>query len=86
MDHFRIYRKVHADFKAIGPAPSAILQIPERSVKYKQDTGGDTAKKRDSRNNVVYHTTADWDNRLREEVKGEVPETMKKWLKRVRGY
>jgi len=31
MDHFRIYRKVHKDFNALGPAPSAITQMPEWS-------------------------------------------------------
>ena len=35
---------------------------------------------------LVYHTTADWDDRTREEVSGKVPLKMKKWLKRVRGY
>jgi len=31
MDHFRIYRKVHADFNALGPAPSALTQMHEWS-------------------------------------------------------
>jgi len=86
IDHFRIYRKVHKDFNAIGPVPPAILQIPERSVRYNKGPGGNSAKSKDIRKNAVYHTTADWDPRLREEVKGEIPETMKKWLKRIRGH
>ena len=36
--------------------------------------------------NLEYHTTADWDHRTREEVSGKVTPTMKKWLKKVRGY
>ncbi|MDP6544311.1 MAG: DUF6055 domain-containing protein [Phycisphaerae bacterium] len=79
IDHFRIYRKVHKEFDAIGPAPSAILQIPERPAK-------DATEPKNSRKPARYHTTADWDNRLREEIKGEVPLMMKEWLKRVRGY
>jgi len=35
---------------------------------------------------IKYHTTADWDYRVREEVNDKVPPKMKKWLLRVRGY
>ena len=35
---------------------------------------------------LKFRTTADWDYRVREEVNGEVPPIMKKWLERVRGY
>ncbi|MDP6545085.1 MAG: DUF6055 domain-containing protein [Phycisphaerae bacterium] len=31
IDHFRIYRKVHKDFNAIGLPPSALIQVPEWS-------------------------------------------------------
>jgi len=86
MDHFRIYRKVHKDFDAIEPPPSPILQICERSVKYGKGQGGKSPKSKDPLKNAVFHTTVDWDNRLREEIKGEVTETMNKWLKKVRGH
>jgi hypothetical protein len=36
--------------------------------------------------NLEYHTTADWDDRTREEVAGKVTPEMKEWLLRVRGY
>jgi len=36
--------------------------------------------------NLEYHTTADWDERTREEISGKVTPTMKEWLLRVRGY
>ena len=36
MDHFRIYRKVHDDFNAVGPPPSALIQMPEWSEKDQQ--------------------------------------------------
>ena len=35
---------------------------------------------------LKFHTTADWDYRVREEIKDAVPPIMAKWLKRVRGY
>jgi len=35
---------------------------------------------------LKYRTTADWDYRTREEVRDDVPPTMKQWLERVRGY
>jgi hypothetical protein len=35
---------------------------------------------------MVYHTSASWEDRTREEVENRAPEKMKKWLKRVRGY
>jgi len=36
MDHFRIYRKVHANFDAVGPPPSALVQMSEWSEKEQQ--------------------------------------------------
>ncbi|MHC4202907.1 MAG: hypothetical protein ACYSU0_23205 [Planctomycetota bacterium] len=36
--------------------------------------------------NLVYHTTADWDGRTREEIEGKVTPEMKEWLARVRGH
>ncbi|MBL7220093.1 MAG: hypothetical protein ISS69_08260 [Phycisphaerae bacterium] len=36
MDHFRIYRKVHKDFDAIGPPPSALVMMSEWSEKTQQ--------------------------------------------------
>jgi len=36
MDHFRIYRKVHEDFSAIAPPPSALTQMSEWSEKNQQ--------------------------------------------------
>jgi len=36
MDHFRIYRKVHDDFNALGPAPFALTQMQEWSEKDQQ--------------------------------------------------
>jgi len=33
VDHFRIYRKVHNDFDAVGPPPSALTQLQEWSEK-----------------------------------------------------
>jgi len=48
--------------------------------------GRDEARLKEFQESLEYHTTADWDDRTREEVRGEVPERMKRWLKRVRGY
>ena len=72
MDHFRIYRKVHNDFDAVGPPPPALTQIPESSDNFHQS--------------LKYHTTADWDYRIQGEKEGEIPTKAKKWLLRVRGY
>ena len=36
IDHFRIYRKVHDDFDAVGPPPDALIQVPEWSEKDQQ--------------------------------------------------
>ncbi len=48
--------------------------------------GRDAAKLMGVQQKVVYHTTADWEDRTREEVDGKAPPKMKKWLVRVRGY
>ncbi len=48
--------------------------------------GKAAAKLMSFQQNLKYHTTADWDHRTREEVSGKVTPTMKKWLKKVRGY
>ncbi len=80
IDHFRIYRKVHDDFNALGPVPPALTQVQERS----DDT--DAAAQKQRQPDVVYHTTADWEDRTPEEVGDKVPAKMKEWLIRVRGY
>jgi hypothetical protein len=46
----------------------------------------DAARLKDFQQNLVYHTTVDWDDRTREEVSGKVTAKMKEWLTRVRGY
>jgi len=48
--------------------------------------GSDAARLREIQQRLKYHTTADWDYRTREEVRGTVPPKMKEWLLRVRGY
>ena len=48
--------------------------------------GKDAARLNDFQKNLIYHTTADWDDRTPEEVRGKAPPKMKKWLKKVRGY
>jgi len=181
MDHFRIYRKVHADFDAVGPPPLALTQIQEWSEqdqqladewearrkakeaeldagKYgelqnqirdlrqqkaallaprqaaddeKQWTeeektqevakldarieklqrestalrdealkkarlfgsnpypGKNAAELHELQQSVKYHTTADWDYRIRDDggrEESNIPPKMKEWLLRVRGY
>jgi len=44
------------------------------------------AKLQEAQLNLVYHGTADWENRTPEEVDGTAPPKLKKWLKEVRGY
>ncbi len=46
--------------------------------------GKDAAKVKDFQESLLYHTTADWDYRTREEVGGKVTPKMKQWLLRVR--
>jgi hypothetical protein len=48
--------------------------------------GEKAAQLRRIQQKVVYHTTADWDDRTLEEVEGAAQPKMKQWLKRVRGY
>jgi hypothetical protein len=48
--------------------------------------GRDTAQLQQFQQNLVYHTTVEWDYRTREEVSGKVTPKMKEWLLRVRGY
>jgi len=156
MDHFRIYRKVHEDFDALGPVPFALTQLQEWSEQDQQRAdewegrrkakeaalatarkaveeerqraevetskeveavaarieklqkessalwdnalrsahlvgpnpypGRDAAQLKDLQQSLEYHTAADWDDRTREEVSGNVPPKMKEWLLRVRGY
>jgi len=163
MDHFRIYRKVHEDFDALGKPPFPMVQnistdaiekakelaaewdrrAKERRAALDESSGynkwgkkietlqeerkqaksdeeraaldkkikeesaarhqlwwqnnraiggnpysglaGGEAVRRDQQN-LLYHTTVDWDGRLREEIEGKVTPRMKKWLEEVRGY
>ena len=48
--------------------------------------GRDAARPKNFQQNLVYHTTADWEDRTPEEVAGKAPPKMKEWLIRVRGY
>jgi hypothetical protein len=48
--------------------------------------GKEAAELKNLQQMVRYHTTADWDYRMREEVDGAAPPKMKEWLIRVRGY
>ena len=48
--------------------------------------GRDAARAKDFQQGLVYHTTADWEDRTPEEVAGTVPPKMKQWLLRLRGY
>jgi hypothetical protein len=75
MDHFRIYRKVHNDFNALGPPPFALTQMPESAEELQQS--------------LKYHTTADWDYTIVDDGgrgESDIPAKLKKWLLRVRGY
>jgi hypothetical protein len=48
--------------------------------------GADAARIKGFQQKMKYHTTADWDHRVPEEVNDKVPPKLKKWLKDVRGY
>ena len=48
--------------------------------------GASEAKLKSLQEKFKYHTTADWDDRIPEEVKGNVPPKLKKWLVKWRGY
>ncbi|GAF71571.1 unnamed protein product, partial [marine sediment metagenome] len=87
MDHFRIYRKVHDNFAALGPVPSALTQLQEPP---KEDDSAQSpapgSQISDFQRKLKYHTTADWEDRTSEEINGKAPPKMKDWLIRVRGY
>jgi hypothetical protein len=83
MDHFRIYRKVHDDFAALGPTPAPLTQIPELSGTDKELA--EAAKIHALQQKFIYHTTADWEGRTLGEVDGTATPKLKKWLKDVRG-
>ena len=80
VDHFRIYRKVHNDFDALGPVPSSLTQQQEPPEEGKKNVTWEAQQR------LVYHTTANWEDRTKEEIEGKAPQKMKDWLKRVRGY
>jgi hypothetical protein len=84
MDHFRIYRKVHDDFAAVGPPPAPLTQVPELSGKDQERS--EAAVIHALQQKFIYHTTADWESRTGGEVDGTAPPKLKKWLKDVRGY
>jgi hypothetical protein len=88
IDFFRIYRKVHDDFDALGPVPFALTQMQQRPEEDKESVPGGEAQRQicDFQQRLKYHTTADWEDRTPEEVRGEAPPKMKEWLLRVRGY
>jgi len=48
--------------------------------------GGGAAELKRIQQEVIYHTTADWEHRTPEEVEGRAPPKMKRWLEEVRGY
>jgi len=87
MDHFRIYRKVHDEFDALEPAPSALTQMQEPPKEDKSANGAaEGSQTWDFQQKLKYHTTADWEDRTAEEINGKAPPKMKDWLMRVRGY
>jgi len=46
--------------------------------------GQEAARLKQFQESLEFHTSADWDYRTREELRGEVPEKMRRWLLRVR--
>ena len=48
--------------------------------------GADAAKLWNFQQNMVYHKSADWNDRTKEEVADKVTPRLKEWLLRVRGY
>jgi hypothetical protein len=48
--------------------------------------GMKAARMKELKQRMKYHTLADWDPRVPEEVTGKAPPKLKKWLKKVRGY
>ena len=51
--------------------------------------GSGAAQQQDTRRQLKWHTTADWDHRIRgdgNQDEGRAPPKMRQWLKRVRGY
>jgi hypothetical protein len=48
--------------------------------------GAEAAEVKRIQQEVIYRTTADWEDRTREEVEGRAPPKMKRWLEEVRGY
>ena len=47
--------------------------------------GATEAECAELQSSLVYHTSADWDYRMRQEIDGTAPQKMKDWLKRVGG-
>jgi hypothetical protein len=84
LDHFRIYRKVHEDFSKVPPPPRALTQVQEAPPKDDKKARGRQAW--EFQQGLKYHTSADWEDRTREEIQDKAPAKMKKWLKDVRGY
>jgi len=105
MDHFRIYRKVHDDFDAVPPVPFSLTQLQEwseedqlrcdswegrrRAKEAQLRAGKDHATLSRAQQEVVYHTTADWDDKVLDDHgvrEDESTPKMREWLKDVRGY
>ena len=84
IDHFRIYRKVHEKFDDLPAPPLALAQTQAQPPTDDKKAPGRSVWEFQSK--LKYHTSADWDDRTKEEIAGKVPAKMKKWLKDVRGY
>ena len=84
LDHFRIYRKVHEDFSKVPPPPRALTQVQEAPPSDDKKAPGRSIW--EFQQGLKYHTSADWEDRTKEEIQDKVPAMMKKWLKDVRGY
>jgi hypothetical protein len=84
-DYRQIGEAYAAASKALGDEKKRLLEkagVSGRNPFARRDV----AQLRDFQESLIYHTTADWDHRTREELSGDVPPHMKKWLLRVRGF
>ena len=74
--------KLHRESNALRQATMSRAGVSGRNPY----PGAEAARLKGFQQKFKYHTAADWDDRVREEVSGKVPEKLKKWLLSVRGY
>ena len=83
------YDKLSARIRALQKEATALRNNALRNAHLLGQNPHPSVKQAELHNfqkSLIYHTKADWDYRIAEEINGTAPQKMKDWLERTRGY